>query len=864
MAPEGSPGGLLVLADYPSKTEDTAERPLISPAGSFVRGLVSRWWKGPVAYDTALRCAPTPLVAKDKLKEKHTEACRPYLAHTLHEVRPTRILAMGSWAAHALLGRKVPVTQVRRGVGWWIDDLDGDPDDTALWVPVYLFHSPHLALRNTQTRALMERDVRWALEGPIPDHNFVLRTYRTVETVEDALACEAELRGAPWCVADVETSGIQFEDDFRVECITVWRPHMDPHQGWLFDRAQIEDPATRAVLLRVFAAHRWVGANFKFDTQAIRSDPLLGLWIDIYGDTRIWSKLLHGGESSGKLAVYAEQVGMGGHKAEAADALDLARKDLGKLVQEPFLKPLKPTKKNPTGARPPYMPTHIMASQGGDPTVPARTLENLREGRAAVDSYAYRYMGAEVRGRYCARDGLATTLCAEDYHARVYAAPHLVNVWEGVQRGALKAFARMEAAGVAFDPAANHALSAYVQGQLAQVDARLAPYFPDAHTPEELAKALNTPAVLAKVLFTDLKLPRVKETPTGAASTDADVLEELEGRHPIVADIREHRRYAYVDSHYGAGMRAHVRRDGRVHTEFLPDGAGTGRVSSSNPNLQNLPSPEKEPVILGVMARNQFIAPPGYLLLSGDYSQIELRVAAMLSGDPLMTQLFVDGQDFHRATARLTAPQLLRISEAAFDLLPEDQVKVARRRVKEVNFGLLYGKTAPGLAEALGCTIPEAEAVMHAVLGKFSKLQAWIRSTIDSARRNGGVYAYWNGKIANWRPLPAIGEQGTDKRAIGIRRNAENAAVNTPIQGTAAHYTTASLYPIQEQFDAEGLDARVISTVHDETLVEVREAHADAAQALMREVMLSHYAGAVPLAVDFKRGVAYGALKAAA
>lgn len=777
MKPEGKPGGLLVVADYPGRQEDTNGRPFTGAVGKYLRDFLAKHWQGPIAYDHALRCAPQVQAQKDKLKPKHADACRPYLRTVVEEVAPQRVLAVGTWAAYALLGRKVPLTQVRRGVGWWHNDLDGESRADTAWVPVFMFPNAAPALRNGHVRNALERDLHWALKGTPPPHDFADRVLFYVETVADAQEAERALTGADWNVLDIEGSGVMFEADYRVESVTMYAKGR-PEAGWTFDREAIEDAATRAVLVRILRTNRWVGHNLKYDAQGFWSDALFRFWLDLHADTRIWSKLLHGGESSGKLAVCAEQRGMGGHKDEAEGELEPARKDLQRLAQEPFLKPLKPTKKNPTGARAPYVPEHILHLEGPNAQVPTRTLDNLRLGRTSVDGYAYRYMGRDVRARYNARDALATLALAEDYERRIYSAPHLVNVWENVQRDALKATARMEAAGIAFDLDANRLFVAYVQNEQAQVDARLAPYFPDAKTPEALSTALNSPPQLSKLLFETLKLPRVKITDAGNASTDGDVLDALAGKHPIVGDIVLHRSYAYMDSHYGTGMRAWVREDGRIHTEYLIAGAGTGRVSSQQPNLQNLPSPEVEPVILGRMARDQFVAREGYVLRSRDLSQIELRVAAMLSQDPLMIQFFTSGQDFHMATARLTAPQLLKISEAAFDHLPDDQKKVARRRVKPVNFGVLYGKKAHTLAKEMGITEAQAQAILDAILGKFTRLADWMSSTIRSAQQAGGVYVRWNGQKANWRPLPAIGEQGSDGRAKGQRQNAENAAIN--------------------------------------------------------------------------------------
>lgn len=776
MPAEGTPGGLLVVGGTPGATDSDYGRPFAAPWGSYVRDRVQESWTGPVVYDNALRCHPPRGV---EVKEKHVDACRRITAAVVRSVVPQRIVALGATAALSLLGRKVHATKVRRAVGWWVDPRDTRRDEDTLLplpaahVPVFVLPDAADVLRNAFKRSVFERDLAWALRGQPPALDFLDAVVGLVESVEDADECLAACAGEEWLSLDTETSGVLWESDFRVECLTVV-PKSAPLSGFVFDRAAIEHPAIRQRLIRLLVSHRFVGANLKYDVAACRAEALLRVRLAHHGCVRLWGKALNGPESSGKLAELAEYVGMGGHKEEAGLAVAAARVDLVKLAAEPGLKPLKPTKRNPTGARPRYVPSAIIAATG-TPEVPERTLANLRAGRVAVDAYAYRYMPADVRARYCARDTVSTALLALDDEARIAGAPHVAYAWDAIQRDLAVACARIEEAGVRLDVGANDILSAYCRAKVAEADIQCAKYL-NTTDPAEVTAVLNSPARLAKVLYDDLRLPRTLKTDSGADSTAAEALDLL--KHPFVDALRAHRKYVYMDSHYGAGLRAFLRADGRLHASYLPDGTGTGRPSATDPNLNNIPSPDNEDhVELGKLCRAQFVAAPGCQLGELDQSQIELRVLASRSGDPLMLEFYNSGKDFHMQTARTIAPVAWKISEAAFDALPADQQKVMRRRAKTTNFSLAYGKTAPGLAADLGCSVGDAQRILDAVLGKFRVLAAYLDACKAYGRKHGGIFVQWQGKNALWRPLPNIAEQGGE-RAEGLRRNAENACLN--------------------------------------------------------------------------------------
>lgn len=844
MKPEanhGGVGGVLFVSEMPGKHEDSVGRPFAGPSGKYLRGLVAKHAPGvPVVFDNAVRCAP----GARETKEAHVAACRPHTAQVLRAARPTRVVALGGWGALAVLGRKPPVTHVRRGHGWWIDEALWPAPEA--WVPVFFTVNPAAALRNRFVARDFESDLAWALtcEPPKP-----AAWGATSTLVEDAATAEAAcelLRAAEWFAFDTETSGVMHDRDFRVETLTAY-PRGARH-GLTWDRAALEDEATCAPLRELLRdeAVRKVGHNLKYDALAVWCDPALGVFLGegMHADTRLYRKLLEG-EVSGKLEDAAEVVGMGGHKEEAQAEVDAIKRDLAKLAGAPHRPPLKSGK-----ARKAPDPLALKRNAGAGVVVPQEALDKIWAGRAEPIQYAYRYLAPAVRQRYNARDALSTALLMEASEGRLAAQANLTRVWRGVMAPAMRVLTRVEKRGIRADRGAIDQFEAYLQAKIDQVEARLGAYGQINY---------DSPVQLRALLFDRLGLPRVKKTDSGLDSTDGGVLEALEGRHPIIADILENRRLKTLRNRYATGMRGFVRDDGCLHTTFLLDGAGTGRMSSADPNLQNIPRPkDAKGNTEGKMARDIFVARPGYVLLELDFSQLELRVAAAIAQDPVMIAMFKSGVDFHTATARLICKIAWGIEQAAWDAMTEEAQDPYRSATKSVNFGVHYGKTAAGLARDLGCKVHEAQTILDAILGQFKVLKRTMDRTKEAAKKNGGVFAYWDGQPANWRPLYAVADQGEE--ASGRRNNAENAAWNTPVQGTAAHFCTASLHPVQRAWDEEGLDAHIALTVHDSILGEVRADQVDEAEALGRGVMTSWNSMGVPLVVDAKAGDRWGSL----
>ncbi len=342
---------------------------------------------------------------------------------------------------------------------------------------------------------------------------------------------------------------------------------------------------------------------------------------------------------------------------------------------------------------------------------------------------------------------------------------------------------------------------------------------------------INSPQQLAKILFENLKLPRKRRTKTGY-STDADVLEELSKLHDLPKKIIEYRELAKLKSTYVDNLPQLVNPfTGRVHTSFNQTVAATGRLSSSDPNLQNIPIRTE----IGRQIRKAFIAPlKGWQLLDADYSQIELRIMAHLSQDEAMIAAFRNDEDIHTATA-----------SRVFNVPMEEMTPDVRRRAKEINFGILYGMGAYGLSRRLGISVEEAQNFITNYFVQYPGVNEFIMGVIADAHKNG----YVTTMLGRRRYLPDI---NSDNQRV--REAAERTAINTPIQGTAADLIKIAMINIQRRLHQEKMQARMILQVHDELVFEAPQAEIGKLKELVRAEM----GGAVRLDVPIKIDVGVG------
>jgi DNA polymerase-1 len=402
---------------------------------------------------------------------------------------------------------------------------------------------------------------------------------------------------------------------------------------------------------------------------------------------------------------------------------------------------------------------------------------------------------------------------------------NLRKLYEEVELPLAAVLAAMEEAGILVDRKSLNALSAELEKNIDAITRQI----------YDLAGStfnINSPKQLGKVLFEDLGLPAPgRRGKTKSLSTASDVLEGLAEAHPVVVKILEHRQFSKLKSTYVDALPALIdARTGRLHTTFNPTGSATGRLSSSNPNLQNIPVRTE----LGRQIRAAFVSQPGWNLLAGDYSQIELRILAHLSEDPMLVDAFRKGEDIHTRTAA----EVFAIPPLAVG--PEQ-----RRRAKAVNFGIVYGLSPFGLSQQLGIPQKEARAYIEAYFELYAGVKTFIASVLEQTRQS-GVSRTMFGRL---RPIPDLHAKNPAARGF-----AERTAVNSPLQGSAADLIKMAMIRVARRLEQENKQALMLLQVHDELLFEVPEQETAAIAAMVKKEMESVHKLKVPLVADIKMG----------
>ena len=350
---------------------------------------------------------------------------------------------------------------------------------------------------------------------------------------------------------------------------------------------------------------------------------------------------------------------------------------------------------------------------------------------------------------------------------------------------------------------------------------------------------INSPQQLSDVLFNHLRLEppdKGRKTTTGFYSTSADVLDSMRGQHPVLDFILEHRELSKLKSTYVDALPAAVDANtGRVHTSYSQIGAVTGRLSSNNPNLQNIPIRTET----GRRVRNGFIADKGNLLLSVDYSQIELRIVAHMAQDEAMLAAFRAGEDIHATTAA-----------AVYDIPLDDVTKDMRRHAKAINFGLIYGMSAFGLMHSTGLTLAESEDFVKAYFKKFPGIKKYL----DGIRRDAAEIGYVETLLGRRRYFPAL----QTKTNVQLKNREEREAINAPIQGTAADIMKIAMLKIPPALKNAGLSAKMLLQVHDELVLEVPKKEINETAKVVQETMANAYPMSIPLDTEARAGISWG------
>lgn len=340
---------------------------------------------------------------------------------------------------------------------------------------------------------------------------------------------------------------------------------------------------------------------------------------------------------------------------------------------------------------------------------------------------------------------------------------------------------------------------------------------------------INSPKQLGVILFEKMGMKGGKKTKTGY-STSADILEKLAGDQPIVRDILEYRQLTKLKSTYADGLAGCIAKDGRIHSKFNQTITATGRISSTEPNLQNIPVRME----LGRLIRKVFIPAEDCIFLDADYSQIELRVLAHMSGDEKLIEAYQQAEDIHR----LTASQVFHV--------PIDEVTPQQRRnAKAVNFGIVYGISSFGLSQDLSISTKEAKEYIERYFETYPGIKSYLDGLVEHAKEEGYVTTMYGRR----RPVPELKSSNFMQRSFG-----ERVAMNSPIQGTAADIIKIAMNRVHDRLKEEGLESRLILQVHDELLVEAKLSEADRVEEILREEMQQAASLRVPLEIDLHRG----------
>jgi DNA polymerase-1 len=473
---------------------------------------------------------------------------------------------------------------------------------------------------------------------------------------------------------------------------------------------------------------------------------------------------------------------------------------------------------------------------------------NSTASRHDMDSLAKRYLGVEttsfedIAGKgvkqltfnqieleqaapYAAEDADITLRLHQTLWGQLEAVPGLSRVFSEIELPLLPVLARMELLGTTIDPKLLHQQSQEIELRLAELERQ-------AHELAGQEFNLSSPKQLGEILFTKLGLPIIKKTPKGAPSTAEEVLAELAETYELPRLLMEHRTLAKLKSTYTDKLPLMIKpQTGRVHTSYHQAVAATGRLSSSDPNLQNIPVRNEQ----GRRIRQAFIPSAGYKLVAADYSQIELRIMAHLSGDKGLLTAFAEGKDIHKATAA-------EVFGVTLDAVTTDM----RRSAKAINFGLIYGMSAFGLAKQLGIGRAEAQKYMDLYFERYPGVLEYMERTRQQAEAQGYVETLFGRRLY----LPDI-----KSRNAGLRKAAERAAINAPMQGTAADIIKRAMINVDSWIRGiEDESIRMLMQVHDELVFEIREEKLEEYTAIIKEKMSAAAELHVPLLVEAGTG----------
>ena len=678
-------------------------------------------------------------------------------------------------------------------------------------------------------------------------------TWSVISNVAEARDCIQAITAKGEHVVDVETFAPVYSEKFKIVCMASSAPGLDHVWVWP-EEALTENSPLRDEAITLLKSCPMVAHNLKYELSSFSRFFGVKLGPECCAvDTLALSKL-ELSHCSPALENWTGIAGMGGHKDEAgtlvkeaasivAKARVKAKKEIpvaweyrerttktGKLQRRKVVS----EKRKPTEDEIKKSAKEALQEKLGP------LIKNLDDWVDAVVSdysklsFAYGLADRSVIMKYCALDVLSTSrlrrvLAPVEKKFSPVLSHYKFAPW---------AISNIEQNGMMMDEEMLSEAANTLSSKEQAIRAEIGKSYPGVNP--------TSTRDVSDLLFNKLKKKPIKLTSTEQPSCDKATLQEY-ADEKVIADILDLREIAKINGTYATGLLKKISADGRIRPSLNATGAETGRFSCSGPNLQNIPSRGK----LAPMIKKCFVVPEGYKMVQIDYSTLEVRIVAMLSGDRDMIEIFKRGGDFHREAAIKLSKVLWGSSfEDCGGLEGEELQKEQKRRrtvIKGVVFGTIYGQTPEGLAATYGIDKKQAKAAQEALLGEFSDFGKWVKSTKAFALREGKVFTTWAKEKGRCRHLPKYGQEKT-------RKEGERQAVNTPVQGSGAEYCTASLVAIEKYIWDSAIDARVIMTVHDSIIVEVHELDVDEYCANAKRIMESWYAGGVPIKVDIEIG----------
>jgi len=436
-----------------------------------------------------------------------------------------------------------------------------------------------------------------------------------------------------------------------------------------------------------------------------------------------------------------------------------------------------------------------------------------------VKQKTFNQIELEEAAFYAAEDADITLRLHQALWPQLEDTPSLVKVFQDIELPLVPVLAKMEQTGTLIDPELLHIQSVEIATRLEELEIK-------AHEQAGESFNLSSPKQLQEILFVKQALPILKKTPKGQPSTAEPILQELALQYELPRLIMEHRSLSKLKSTYTDKLPEMIQHTGRIHTSYHQAVTATGRLSSTEPNLQNIPIRTAE----GRRIREAFIAPKGYKLIAADYSQIELRIMSHLSQDKGLLDAFAKDADVHKATAA-----------EVFDIELSEVSAEQRRRAKAINFGLIYGMSAFGLAKQLGISRPEAQKYIQRYFERYPGVKVYMENTREQAREQGFVETHFGRRLY----LPDIKASNAM-----VRQAAERTAINAPMQGTAADIIKLAMIKMHAWLTETTLDVKMIMQVHDELIFEVKESDLSAAQEKILDIMENTSHLDVPLLVE--------------